>query len=360
MAGKYRYYFPGGNTPEGFVSYYGDIMPQSEAARIFCIKGGPGTGKSTLMKQIGEHYIDEGMDIDFLKCSSDPESLDGIVIKDKSIAIIDGTAPHITDPINPGAVDEIIDLGKHLDDRKLIKNRDKIISLSNEITETFKYAYVYLKCADKIYIHLNDIYSKYSIEDKVYEMIMSIKIPNKRGRTGKRKRRFGSAITSAGIKNELGSLSEGISNIYLIEVPVGYRMKSISYHLSQRITGQGYDVEELLCPMNPYETAEHIISHDGNLAVFTCNKYHEKGLFDNSSVKALSKVEIAIINDNDAIRIKELEHLGKANIDKAIEILRNAKTMHDELEEYYIDAMDFKAMEEIKREVINKINKPVV
>ena len=81
MAGKYRYYFPGGNTPEGFVSYYRDIMPQSEAARIFCIKGGPGTGKSTLMKQIGEHYIDEGMDVDLLKCSSDPASLDGIVIK---------------------------------------------------------------------------------------------------------------------------------------------------------------------------------------------------------------------------------------------------------------------------------------
>ncbi|MBQ3184440.1 MAG: hypothetical protein IJB54_00490, partial [Firmicutes bacterium] len=94
--------------------------------------------------------------------------------------------------------------------------------------------------------------------------------------------------------------------------------------------------------------------------VFTCNKYHEKGLFDNSSVKALSKVEIAIINDKDAIRIKELEHLGKANIDKAIEILSNAKEKHDELEVYYIDAMDFNAMEDIKKEVIDKIDKPAV
>jgi len=359
MAGKYRYYFPGGNTPEGFVSYYRDIMPQSEAARIFCIKGGPGTGKSTFMKQIGEHYIDEGMDVDLLKCSSDPASLDGIVIKDKNIAIIDGTAPHVTDPINPGAVDEIIDLGKHLDENVLIKSKDKIISLGREISETFEYAYVFLKCADIIYSHLNDIYRKYASEDSIYKMIMAMKMPDKRGRTGKRKRRFGSAITSAGIRNELSSLSAGISNIYLIEVPTGYRTKNISDHLSQRITDQGYDVEELYCPMNPYGTAEHIISPDADIAVFTCNEYHLMDIFDDDS-KEVIKVESAPIDDIDKARIEELKDIGKKNIDKAIEILSNAKEKHDELEVYYIGAMDFNAMEDIKKEVIDKIEKPVV
>lgn len=359
MAGKYRYYFPGGNTPEGFVSYYRDIMPQSEASRIFCIKGGPGTGKSTLMKQIGAHYIDKGMDVDLLKCSSDPASLDGIVIKDKNIAIIDGTAPHVTDPINPGAVDEIIDLGKHLDKNVLIKSKDKIISLGREISETFEYAYVFLKCADIIYSHLNDIYRKYVSEDRIYEMIMAMKMLDKRTRTGKRMRRFGSAITSAGIKSELGSLSEGISNIYLIEVPTGYRMKNILVHVSQLITGQGYDVEEIYCPMNPYGTAEHIISHDADIAVFTCNEYHLKDIFDYNS-KVVIKVESAPINDIDKTKIEELKELGKKNIDKAIEILSNAKEKHDELEAYYIDAMDFNAMEDIKKEVIDIIDKPAV
>mgnify|MGYP006387474101 FL=1 len=69
---------------------------------------------------------------------------------------------------------------------------------------------------------------------------------------------------------------------------------------------------------------------------------------------------MAPINDIDKTKIEELKELGKKNIDKAIEILSNAKEKHDELEVYYIDAMDFNAMEDIKKEVIDKIDKPAV
>ena len=46
-------------------------------------KGGPAPGKSTIMKEIGEYFIDNGEDVDFLWCSSDPDSLDGVVIKNR-------------------------------------------------------------------------------------------------------------------------------------------------------------------------------------------------------------------------------------------------------------------------------------
>ena len=164
MTGKYRYFFPGGNTPDGFVSYYRDILYQNEAARIFCIKGGPGTGKSTFMKEIGNYYLNKGYNVDFLKCSSDPDSLDGIVVKDKRTAIIDGTKPHVTDPLNPGAVDEIIDLGVLIDRDKICKDREVIVGLNEEISETFEYAYGYLKCAKILLEQKNKILKKYVSE----------------------------------------------------------------------------------------------------------------------------------------------------------------------------------------------------
>lgn len=40
MKGHIRNIFPGGNTPQGFYSYYNDILPQRKAEKIFCIKGG--------------------------------------------------------------------------------------------------------------------------------------------------------------------------------------------------------------------------------------------------------------------------------------------------------------------------------
>ena len=68
MPGKTRHYFPGNNTPQGFFSYYGYILEQRDAEKIYCLKGGPGLGKSTFMRRIGETLVQEGEDVDFLHC----------------------------------------------------------------------------------------------------------------------------------------------------------------------------------------------------------------------------------------------------------------------------------------------------
>ena len=107
--------FPGSNTSKGFYSFYRYILTQDNANRILCLKGGPGTGKSSLMKKVGKYFFAKGYNIEYHHCSSDSNSLDGIVVKELNVAILDGTSPHIVDPITPGAVDEIINLGDALD-----------------------------------------------------------------------------------------------------------------------------------------------------------------------------------------------------------------------------------------------------
>jgi len=91
--GHVKKVFPGGNTSQGFYSFY-DYILHPEAKRLFILKGGPGVGKSTLMKQVGETMLAKGYDIEFHYCSSDNSSLDGIVIPALQVGIIDGTAPH--------------------------------------------------------------------------------------------------------------------------------------------------------------------------------------------------------------------------------------------------------------------------
>ena len=102
--GKIRHMFPGGNTPQGFFSYYDQVIA-ADAVRIFLLKGGPGTGKSTFMKRISQAMTERGFAVEHHHCSSDPDSLDGLVIPALDIALIDGTAPHIVDPKHPGCVD---------------------------------------------------------------------------------------------------------------------------------------------------------------------------------------------------------------------------------------------------------------
>lgn len=86
--------FPGGNTANGFYSYYDQIIG-TDATRIFVIKGGPGVGKSSFMKKIGYEMVDKGYDVEFHQCSSDNGSLDGVVIPALKIAFLDGTAPQV-------------------------------------------------------------------------------------------------------------------------------------------------------------------------------------------------------------------------------------------------------------------------
>ncbi|WP_425446644.1 ATPase [Dethiothermospora halolimnae] len=94
MSSKIKRVFPGGNTSKGFYSYYDNII-EKDANRIFILKGGPGTGKSSLMKSIGKEMLNKGYDIEYHHCSSDNGSIDGVVVPKLKVAMIDGTAPHV-------------------------------------------------------------------------------------------------------------------------------------------------------------------------------------------------------------------------------------------------------------------------
>lgn len=97
------HYFPGGNTAEGFCSHFGDILPAPMRRRMFYLKGGPGVGKSTLMRRVGEAAEKAGLEVEYFHCSSDPDSLDAVCLPQKGAALMDGTAPHVYDPVAPGA-----------------------------------------------------------------------------------------------------------------------------------------------------------------------------------------------------------------------------------------------------------------
>lgn len=103
MEGKVKKAFPGGNTSQGSYSFFDYIIPEN-VKRVFCLKGGPGVGKSSLMKKIYKEFLHRGYDIDLYHCPSDPSSLDGLVIKKLGVVLMDATAPHTMDPKLPGAL----------------------------------------------------------------------------------------------------------------------------------------------------------------------------------------------------------------------------------------------------------------
>jgi len=141
--GRIRKFFPGANSAYGFYSFY-EYLYSSAVAKVFILKGGPGTGKSTLIHRIGEEMRKGGFDVEYHYCSANPRSLDGMVVPALDVAMLDGTAPHVVDPIYPGVVEEIINLGAFWDERLLKKNEGAIRTLVDGIKPLYRQAYVYL------------------------------------------------------------------------------------------------------------------------------------------------------------------------------------------------------------------------
>lgn len=145
-------YFAGANTPEGFVSDYSEFFSEETFTKVYIIKGGSGTGKSTMIGRCAEQAAKYGAACTFILCSSDPESLDGVLLRrdDIHIAVIDGTAPHTVDPVYAGSCGEIVNSGDYWDTTALENAREEIVNAAQQKGECFSRAYRYLSGAASV------------------------------------------------------------------------------------------------------------------------------------------------------------------------------------------------------------------
>lgn len=365
MAGKERHMYPGNNTPEGFFSYYQYILSQREADKIICIKGGPGVGKSTFMRKIGDKLLNDGHDIDFMHCSSDNGSLDGIVLRDKKIAMIDGTSPHIVDPINPGAVDSIIHLGDFWDEEGIRRNREALINNNERIKNIFARAYNYLAAAGKMYDNLSSIYESAIKNEELYKIsarVIGTELAHKEisPQQGNVKKYFASAITPQGFEHYLETLINGYKRIYFIKAPIGISSERMLNLFMESALYRGFEVEGYYCPMKPSTKLEHLLIPELSVAFVTSNKFHK---IDEGTLQG----DIITIDLHDVIRYEEIKYqeeiLNDSQkkmeelLDKGIFCLSQAKKEHDTLESYYIPNMDFIKIEALREEITEKISK---
>ena len=356
------HYFPGNNKPLGFFSYYKHILGQREANKIVCIKGGPGTGKSTFMNRIAEYFASMDEDIDYLHCSADENSLDGIVLKDRRIAVIDGTSPHITDPVTPGAVDKIVNLGEFWDEEAIAVNKSEIIDLNEETSRWYRIAYNYLSAAKSVYRSLEEIYNDASEDSEIYKVVADI-VGSEYGdldislKPGKRKKFFASAITGDGVVNYITSLLGDMKRVYMIDSPVGYSNSSFMEIVTEGAIYRGLDVEVYYCPMCPEEKIEHIVIPELKTAFVTMNRYHDIQPWEIPAPDE-SGQEIILIDMEDYMNIlnigKNSELIQSLNeeydilLNKSVKHLSLARDTHLMVEKMYIPNMNFTQLSDMR------------
>lgn len=166
-------YFAAANGYSGFRSYFGELFAPESYHRMYILKGGPGTGKSRLLKNVGRVFESRGCRTEWIFCSSDPASLDGVILYEngKGVALLDGTAPHERDTRLPGAVDSLVNLGDGWDEEALARRRPDITTLGEVKSQAYRKAYEYLglssKYADKTKAEIHTLVDERDIKNTV-------------------------------------------------------------------------------------------------------------------------------------------------------------------------------------------------
>lgn len=342
-------FFLGANSSNGFYSLYNNFPPEGSFLHI--IKSGPGTGKSTFMRNIAKAAEKKGYDVEYILCSGDPGSLDGIYIPELKEAWVDGTAPHITEPLIFGVNSDYVNLGLFLDKDFSEFEIEKIKDLSKTYKAQYRQAYKYLSAAAEFNkADLADFWGeegKNSIKRRI-NTILKHNLGQSKTFSGKAEYRFISAVSHLGIYRLNGSVIELCKLIYQFDTAL-HGLSFCMEYAAKEAMSRGADVIICPSPLCPEEIEavlipSHSIALLGNDWQFSNAK--------NVHIDNLADDRLLLNYKNE---IRECDKLEKMTMELAVSKLHYAKTLHDELEEIYKKHMNYSALNKFTDSYIQKL-----
>ncbi len=356
-----RNMYPGGNTCYGFYSFYDHIVPHDVHKKII-LKGGPGVGKSSFMKAIANELSGNGIDIEYHWCSSDNDSLDGIVAGDGLICLVDGTAPHIVDPRYPGAVDWIINMGDFWDVKKIVSNKKDIVDLTGQIGLFFRRAYNRLKEAQAAWWEWSSYYPAASDTKGVNRNIIALAedfIAHASKSSRPARHLFAAALTPEGIISQVDTLVDKNYAVFAVKGSPGSGVKDLFKHIEDMLRLNNIYSEIYHCPFDPtnldliilpdsktaiLDTSSHIVDYEKHLSA---RKYKRMLDFDQF-------LDLSALGTNEKQMLQAKERFQKG-LQAATDFIQIAKSLHDELETNYVPAMDFDRIGEFRQELVGSL-----
>ena len=342
-------YFAAANSRNGFISYDSSLF--GNVSFIYIVKGGPGTGKSSFMRSIALEALNNAFDVEYFWCSSDPSSLDGIIIKkgDESFAFWDGTAPHSADLKIPGVNSQFFDLGQFWDISYLAHHADKIKHIISQKSNCYGSAYRMLSSAASIDDEIAFLASEYTHHQKLQNYVKRICGGITGGKSGNVRRLFTACISGCG-ELRTATFENSAENAYFIDEK--YRIYPEFFALlADELLNKGCSIDISLSPLDPnvidgiyvHDTKScFVISHQNDSV--TKSKYVNSKRFIDGDVFSLRRH-----------RIRELLKLHGVMMNDALFSLEKARQLHSELEAFYGAAMDFTRLERYKKEITSTL-----
>lgn len=343
-----RHFFAGSNSGEGFYSLF-DYIIGSEAKKIYLLKGGPGTGKSSFMRYIAQEMGKAGYDHELFFCSSDSRALDAVCFPDLGVALLDATAPHAREPKWPGCRDQLLCLGDFWQGDILEAKREEIIAGGRIKQAHFASAFRYFAAALALEENMaaRNGPNRRDCSEELEEILATVHgaRPGYLGKPGLIRHLFASALTPEGYVSHLESLLAEISTLFVLAGGPGTGKSGYLQTIAQHVQGLGLDVEVFHYPLNPRKWL-HLIIPALAMAVVTATDLEPLEDLPGPRVDCggMQNPE----NAGDHGLWQELLHLG-------VHSLQQAQSSHLAVEEFYTRSMDFAALAAYRDQVLAEI-----
>lgn len=344
-----RYYFAAMNTKDGFRGFFEEIFGSAE--RLYIIKGGPGTGKSRFIRELGEKAEKYGRKVEYFLCSSDPNSLDGVIFTGEDgierIGVIDGTAPHAYEPKLVGAKDSILNFGEFWDEDQIRPHRAFIASLTEAKSRLYSSAYRYLSAISALDLISYECISTAIKKEKLNRVVDRLLRECKPGDTYSEKLRIRSAIGCEGAMT-LSTYGDLAKNRFAVLDRFG-AARAFMTRLRERLTMLGESVYISYSPFSP-DVPDAIYVPSADLSIYVgCDGFPDEKMInmdrfiDSDRLSAYKPKLKAISKQRDGI-------ISLLNSDTAC-----IGKLHSELESIYIKAMDFSKKEALTARMIKEL-----
>ena len=337
-------YFAAMNTPRGFVSFFHTLFSRY---RRYIIKGGPGTGKSTLMKKVANAAEARGLSLTRYYCSSDTTSLDAIVIPALSLVLLDGTPPHAEEPYAVGAWDRYLDLSRFIDPDLLVGDSDAIQTLTNEKSRAYRRAYRMLKALNEVENDLDELRRDCFLFEKCEKAVAALL-----SRLGIHKSEDKSVsllpVSAFGTSGYLALDSDARRAKTTVFISDYGRVSFLIFELLQKELARreiGYTYS--LSPMR--ETVDHIFVPATQTLITALPMVSEFTLTVNAERFLVGRGKGMLK------AVKKETHLATALFEETKAALKKAGTLHGECESHYKKAMDFHALSSYTNALIAEI-----
>ncbi len=347
-------YFLGNNSPDGFSSYFDDMLRAADMRRVWILKGGPGCGKSTLMRTVAAQMEQAGHPVERVYCGSDPDSLDAIILPRQRAAVVDGTAPHVVEAQYPGVVEEYLNLGVFRGRAGLVAKRDEIALKMNENKACFERVTGCLQAARML---LDDI--RYTVSDppareKIARRVRGIIAREIRPGEGlKRRNIYLSGITPQGVVVHWDTVKSLCGRVYEIHDNYGMAHELLSPLLTAAVEAK-QEIYACYHPMGPAGRLEHLLLPGLDLAFVTST---DQLPYDG---EVFRRIRLDACLNQAALRARRtwLRFLRKtvtALTEDATETLARALACHDEIEGLYRPHIDFDSVTEKAQSVADAL-----